>query len=84
MDQHSVEALAIVPGPNLEHLTGSEFHLSERPVVFFVSNDSATFVLQSWNLLRLRTLEMNTSRMKTRKDLIPLLTNSLKSVNSLN
>ena len=45
MNQHSVEALAIVPGPNLEYITGSEFHLSERPVVFFVSKDSATFIL---------------------------------------
>ena len=45
MNQQSLEALAIVPGPNLEYLTGSEFHLSERPVVFFVSKDSATFIL---------------------------------------
>ena len=45
MSQNSVESLAIVPGPNLSYLTGSEFHLSERPIIFFVSNDSATFVL---------------------------------------
>jgi len=45
MNQQSLEALAIVPGPNLEYITGSEFHLSERPVVFFVSKDSATFIL---------------------------------------
>ena len=56
MDQHSVEALAIVPGPNLEYLTGSEFHLSERPVVFFVSKASATFVLPELESPKIKNL----------------------------
>ena len=45
MGQKSIDGLAIVPGPNLSYLTGSEFHLSERPVVLFVQQDSAMFVL---------------------------------------
>ena len=45
MSQKSVDGLAIVPGPNLAYLTGSEFHLSERPVVLFVQQENAMFVL---------------------------------------
>lgn len=33
MNEAQLDALAIVPGPNLFHLTGVEFHLSERPIV---------------------------------------------------
>jgi len=45
MSQKSFDGLAIVPGPNLSYLTGSEFHLSERPVVLFVQQEKAMFVL---------------------------------------
>ena len=45
MNQKSMEGLAIVPGPNLSYLTGSEFHLSERPVILFVRQNDAIFVL---------------------------------------
>ena len=40
-----MDGLAIVPGPNLAYLTGSEFHLSERPVILFVRQKDAIFVL---------------------------------------
>jgi len=30
---HGLDALALVPGPNLFYLTGLSFHLSERPVI---------------------------------------------------
>ena len=45
MSQKSFDGLAIVPGPNLSYLTGSEFHPSERPVVLFVQQEKAMFVL---------------------------------------
>ncbi len=45
MGQKSIDALAIVPGPNLAYFTGSEFHLSERPVILFVQQENAMFVL---------------------------------------
>jgi Xaa-Pro dipeptidase len=45
MNQKSIDGLAIVPGPNLSYLTGSEFHLSERPVILFVRQKDAIFVL---------------------------------------
>ena len=45
MTQKTFEGLAIVPGPNLSYLTGSEFHLSERPVILFVWQNDAIFVL---------------------------------------
>ena len=32
----SLELLALVPGPNFRHLTGLQFHLSERPVILLV------------------------------------------------
>jgi Xaa-Pro aminopeptidase len=45
MSIKSFDGLAIVPGPNMEYLTGSKFHLSERPVVLFLELDKATFIL---------------------------------------
>lgn len=45
MNIESFDGLAIVPGPNMEYLTGSKFHLSERPVVLFLERDKATFIL---------------------------------------
>jgi len=36
---HGLDALALVPGPNLFYLTGLSFHLSERPVVALVPVD---------------------------------------------
>ena len=45
MSIKSFDGLAIVPGPNMEYLTGSKVHLSERPVVLFLELDKATFIL---------------------------------------
>ena len=45
MNQYSLDGLAVVPGPNMSHLTKSRFHLSERPVVFFILQNEATFIL---------------------------------------
>ena len=45
MAHHSFDGLVIVPGPNMEYLTGSKFHLSERPVVLFIEKDTSTFIL---------------------------------------
>ncbi len=36
---HGLDALALVPGPNLYYLTGLSFHLSERPIVAFIPVD---------------------------------------------
>ena len=45
MAHHSFDGLAIVPGTNMEYLTGSKFHLSERPVVLFIEKVNSTFIL---------------------------------------
>jgi len=45
MQLNSLSCLVVVPGPNMSYLTGSKFHLSERPVVFIVEMDKATFIL---------------------------------------
>lgn len=36
MDSAGLDALAVVPGPNMSYLTGLSFHLSERPVLLIV------------------------------------------------
>ncbi len=45
MIENSLSCLVVVPGPNMSYLTGSKFHLSERPVVFIIEIDNATFIL---------------------------------------
>lgn len=34
--KEGLEAVAIVPGPNMRYLTGADFHLMERPLILFV------------------------------------------------
>ena len=38
---HSLDALALVPGPNLFYFTGFSFHLSERPILLLLFPDRA-------------------------------------------
>ena len=45
MSEKSLSALVVVPGPNMSYLTGSKFHLSERPVVLILEQERATFIL---------------------------------------
>ena len=45
MHANSLSCLAVVPGPNMKYLTGSKFHLSERPVVLFIQPEDTTFIL---------------------------------------
>lgn len=41
IEAHGVQLFALNAGPSLRYLTGLDFHLSERPVVFFFSADAA-------------------------------------------
>jgi len=59
MNQKSIDGLAIVPGPNLSYLTGSEFHLSERPVVLFVRQKDAIFVLPELESPKIADLDID-------------------------
>ncbi len=46
LDQSNLAALAFNPGPSLSYLTGLNFHLMERPVVLFVTqNGKLAFVI---------------------------------------
>ena len=45
MQEKSFSGLAVVPGPNMSYLTGSKFHLSERPVVLIIEQNKSTFIL---------------------------------------
>ncbi len=42
---HGLDALALVPGPNLFYLTGLSFHLSERPVVALLPVDAPPVIV---------------------------------------
>ena len=59
MTQKSIDGLAIVPGPNLSYLTSSEFHLSERPVVLFVQQKDAIFVLPELESPKIADLDID-------------------------
>ncbi|MGD2178623.1 MAG: aminopeptidase P family N-terminal domain-containing protein, partial [Anaerolineae bacterium] len=36
---HKLDALALVPGPNVYYFTGLSFHLSERPIAAIFRED---------------------------------------------
>ena len=59
MTQNSLDGLAIVPGPNMAHLTKSKFHLSERPVVFFILPNETTFILPELESPKIVDLDLN-------------------------
>ena len=59
MTEHSLDGLAVVPGPNMTHLTGSKFHLSERPVVFIILQNEATFILPELESPKILDLGVN-------------------------
>ena len=42
---HGLDALALVPGPNLFYLTGLSFHLSERPIVALLPVDASPVIV---------------------------------------
>tara|TARA_B100001250_G_scaffold346976_1_gene317033 strand:+ start:251 stop:1327 length:1077 start_codon:yes stop_codon:yes gene_type:complete len=59
MKKEGFDCLAIVPGPNLYYITSKKFHLSERPVVFFIEEDSLTFILPELESQKLTGLDVN-------------------------
>ena len=59
MKKEGIDCLAIVPGPNLYYITSKNFHLSERPVVFFVEEDNLTFILPELESQKLSELDVN-------------------------
>jgi len=44
-EQAGLDALALVPGPNMVYLTGMSFHLSERPIVVLLPVDARPSVV---------------------------------------
>ena len=59
MKKDGIDCLAIVPGPNLYYITSKKFHLSERPVVFFIEEDNLTFILPELESQKLSGLDVN-------------------------
>ncbi len=44
-ESQGLDALALMPGPNLGYLTGMHYHLSERPVLLILSVDDSPAVI---------------------------------------
>jgi Xaa-Pro dipeptidase len=44
LHQSGLDVVALNPGPTLEYLTGLKFHLSERPVIVFISPDRPALI----------------------------------------
>ena len=40
MEAKGVDLLAVIPGPNMQYLTGLEFHLMERPILLLISKNN--------------------------------------------
>ena len=59
MKKDGIDCLAIVPGPNLYYITSKRFHLSERPVVFFIEEDNLTLILPELESQKLSELDVN-------------------------
>jgi Xaa-Pro dipeptidase len=45
LQQHGLDAVALLPGPNLFYLTGLSFHLMERPVIGVFTANGASYLL---------------------------------------
>lgn len=53
MSAQNLDAMAIVPGPNLLYLTGLSFHLSERPIVaLFTADGQPALILPQLEAVR--------------------------------
>ncbi len=59
MSEKSLSALVVVPGPNMSYLTGSKFHLSERPTVLILEQERATFILPELESSKVSNLEID-------------------------
>ena len=59
MKKEGIDCLVIVPGPNLYYITSKNFHLSERPVLFFIEEDNLTFILPELESQKLSELDVN-------------------------
>ena len=59
MKKEGFDCLAVVPGPNLYYITLKKFHLSERPIVFFIEEDNLTFILPELESQKLSGLDVN-------------------------
>ena len=45
MEAKELDLLAIIPGPNMQYLTGLEFHLMERPILLIISKTNSPLLI---------------------------------------
>ena len=56
LGEQDLEALALIPGPSLQYVSGIDFHLMERPIIAFFSRDSSpALVLPSFESTKAET-----------------------------
>ena len=67
MQVNSLSCLVVVPGPNMSYLTGSKFHLSERPVVFIIEMEKATFILPELESAKISKFDLDSIHMMIKK-----------------
>ncbi|NJN55886.1 MAG: hypothetical protein HC804_14760 [Anaerolineae bacterium] len=60
---HGVDGLAVVPGPNMEYLSGLHSHLSERPIVlFFPADDDPAVIIPVLEAMKAREVGIHPDR----------------------
>jgi Xaa-Pro dipeptidase len=52
--QADADVVALLPGPNMVYFTGLHFHLSERPIIAFVSAAGLSFVIPQLEVIKLK------------------------------
>ena len=45
LDETGLDAVAFMPGPNMVYFTGLHYHLSERPVIGFMTREGLAFIM---------------------------------------
>jgi Xaa-Pro dipeptidase len=54
LERANADVVALVPGPNMVYFTGLHFHLSERPILAFVSSKGLSFIIPQLEVTKLR------------------------------
>jgi Xaa-Pro dipeptidase len=53
LDASNTDVVAFVPGPNMVYFTGLHYHLSERPIIAFLSKEGLSFIMPQLEMIKL-------------------------------
>jgi len=69
LQAQQIDALVLIPGPNMKYMTGIDFHLMERPIIgLFMANGMPTFILPEFEESRLADNEIGQANTFTYAD----------------